>query len=344
LRPRLIRQALAARERGNIEAAFFLLREAVALRPDDDRAVLTLWDVATTCGRVAAAAEPMARFVRRQAAAGQRDIAAGSWIALAAEAPETAVDAAALVRIVPELRARVERALDDEAREHANAWLLRALRQSVDPRSGSLTPGLAFRLFEEAREIDPETARRAARVVLGSPELHETKRARVEKQLRELSRKRPKPRALARRQPAGDAMRVTEAAPVELAEQGLLVRELASAQRARIDYRAIEAVAAAEVEGLASEPMLVIDLVLRGSPTGRSGRHLLRMRRDAFDPNTLATAGVDTDQALSAFLCELLERTQAVPLPDPDSALGIRPRRFPSLGDYEREVVGRLQR
>ncbi len=353
-RPRLLRQAVGALGRGNHEAAFWLLREELERRPDDAHTVLLFWNVAATCGRAAAGAEAMARLVQRQAASGARAAAADSWIALVREVPDAVVDSASLARILPELKARAERARDGASREESSAWLLRALRQSVDPRGGALSPGLALRLFEEARGFDPASARQAARVALGSPDLHEAKRARLETWLRELERgtqdvgeSPPAPASVERRAehvPAKDDVQVTEVKPVELAEQGLLVLELADERRARIDYRAIEAVAVAHVAGLATDPVLVIDLALRSSPRHATGRRLLRMRADAFDPNSLAPSRAPDGQALCSFLAELLERTRAVPLPDPESALGVRPRHFPSLADYEREILGRLRR
>jgi hypothetical protein len=307
----------------------------------------------------------MARLVQRQAASGERAAAADSWIALVREVPDAVVDSASLARILPELKARTERARDGASREESSAWLMRALRQSVDPRGGALSPGLALRLFEEARGFDPASARQAARVALESPDLHEAKRARLETWLRELERgpqnagESPAAPASVERHAddapaasverhADDAsakdVRVTEVKPVELAEKGLLVLELADERRARVDYRAIEAVAVAHVAGLASDPVLVIDLALRSSPRHPTRRRLLRMRADAFDPNTLAPTRAPDGQALCSFLAELLERTRAVPLPDPESALGVRPRHFPSLADYEREILGRLRR
>jgi hypothetical protein len=353
-RPRLLRQAVGALGRGNHEAAFWLLREELERRPDDAHTVLLFWNVAATCGRAAAAAEAMARLVQRQAASGERASAADSWIALVRDVPDAVVDPASLARILPELRARTERARDGASREESSAWLMRALRQSVDPRGGTLSPGLALRLFEEARGLDPTSARQAARVALESPDLHEAKRARLETWLRELERgaqdgaeSPPAPACVERHAddaPAKDDVRVTEVKPVELAEKGLLVLELADERRARVDYRAIEAVAVAHVAGLAGDPVLVIDLALRSSPRHATRRRLLRMRADAFDPNALAPARARDGQALCSFLAELLERTRAVPLPDPESALGVRPRHFASLADYEHEILGRLRR
>jgi len=66
------------------------------------------------------------------------------------------------------------------------------------------------------------------------------------------------------------------------------------------------------------------------------------MRSDAFDPAVLFPDRTDAGQALRALLAELLDRSAALPLPDPDSALGVRPQRFASLADFETAVQSRL--
>jgi hypothetical protein len=47
----------------------------------------------------------------------------------------------------------------------------------------------------------------------------------------------------------------------------------------------------------------------------------------------------DEDEALRSFLSELLARSKAVPVPDPDSALGVKVRTFDELELYQREVL-----
>ena len=128
--------------------------------------------------------------------------------------------------------------------------------------------------------------------------------------------------------------------PVEIGEDGLVAYEVAQAQRTRVDYRAVEAIAAAEVTDLADEPILVALLVLRARP-GRP-RSALRMRCDTFDPASLFPDHGEAGQALRAMLSDLLERTRAIPLPSPDSALAIQPHRFESLSAFEEAVLARL--
>jgi hypothetical protein len=95
------------------------------------------------------------------------------------------------------------------------------------------------------------------------------------------------------------------------------------------------------VAGLAEAPVLVVDLVLRAPRPGRP-RSVLRIRSDGFDPAALFPERTDAGQALHALLAELLDRSGAVPLPDPDSALGVRPHRFESLVAFEAAIQSRL--
>jgi hypothetical protein len=108
-----------------------------------------------------------------------------------------------------------------------------------------------------------------------------------------------------------------------------------------VNYRAIEAIASAEIAGLADTGVIVVDLVLRTTRPGRP-RGTLRMRADSFDPAALFPDRTDAGQALRALLSELLDRSGALPLPDPDSALALRPQRFESLAAFEAATLARL--
>ncbi len=399
VRPRILRQAISAARRGNLDAAFALLREEVSERPDDPKSTLLFWGVALASERAPEAAEPMARLVRRQAALGDLEAAADQWLALATEVPGAVLDVATLARIVPVLRARYSQARGEAAQQQARERLLDALRRSVDPASGVLTPGIALRLVEEARGLDADVARRAAEAALAAPGLHEAKRARLSELVRSLADgrwpeaplpppsppARPTARALRVTPPAtnpaaiaiavptppaprpessasaasaelprsaprvapmppaaaSSALRVVEIIPVELTDDGLVAWEVANEQRTRVHYRAIEAVAAAEVLGLAETGVIVIDLILRSTRPGRP-RSSLRMRSNAFDPAALFPERTDAGQALRALLSEVLDRSGATPLPSPDSALALRPQRFESLAAFQTETLARL--
>jgi hypothetical protein len=147
---------------------------------------------------------------------------------------------------------------------------------------------------------------------------------------------------LAARMPPPGGFRVSQVIPVELSDDGLVALEGEDDRRTRIDYRAIEAIAVGEVAELDDAPVLVMDLLL-GAPRPGRPRNVLRMRSDEFDPALLFPERTDAGQALRALLAELLDRSGAVPLPDPDSALAVRPQRFESLEAFESAVRARLE-
>ena len=444
VRPRLMSQAIAASRRGNLDAAFALLREEVGERPGDPRSTLLFWGTALACERAPDAAAPMARLVRDMAAAGRTAEALDQWLALVGEVPGAVQDVATLARLVPVLRTRYSEARGEKAQQAARERLIDALRRCIDPTSGSLTPAIALRLVEESRGLEPDVARRAAEAALASPGLHEAKRARLAELVHALDagrwpeppvapppppvraatvsppapvrsapaaapapvRAAPRPAppspapartasaasagpaaptapapaasappatsaplarpapaaaplrasvspaaepAQAERRPAasvfavaaGGALRTLEITPVELSEEGLVAWELAGEQRTRVHYRAIEAIATAEIADLGASGVIVIDLHLRATRPGRP-RSSLRMRADAFDPAKLFPDRTDAGQALRALLSELLDRSGALPLPDPDSALAVRPQRYECLAAFEAAMLARL--
>ncbi len=64
----------------------------------------------------------------------------------------------------------------------------------------------------------------------------------------------------------------------------------------------------------------------------------MRLLSNSFDPRALV-GGEDQMQAFRAFLEMVLDVSEAVPLPDPDSARGKPFSSFTTVGAYEREVL-----
>jgi hypothetical protein len=118
-------------------------------------------------------------------------------------------------------------------------------------------------------------------------------------------------------------IKVMEAMPTRLREEAVALQLLAG-RKVGIDYAKIEAVAVAEVRGLADHPVVVIDLVLNWGDLGDSTLRVARLRSDGFDPRMVIAAPTDPAEALRSFISELLARSNAVPLPD---------------SDYQREVL-----
>jgi hypothetical protein len=189
LRPPVLRHAVAALRRGNLDAAFALLREEVKERPGRAESALLFWNVALSCERASEAADAMAKLVRSEAGADESlDQAANHWAALVTAVPDAVVDVSALVKLLPLLRSRSEQARGEAAKLEAYGLWTDTLRRCVDPRHGSLAPALALRLVEEARGVDADVARRAAQVALQSSGLHEARRTRLQELLASLER------------------------------------------------------------------------------------------------------------------------------------------------------------
>lgn len=407
----VLQQALAARERGNLEAAFWLLNEEFTHRPAPDVA-LHYWDVALSLGRVDLATDAGVALVESHAAAGEPELAAQHWLELVKDAPDVLVSPAAIVTILPVLKQRLAEARDDgpEDRETLAGLLRRAVRHAVDPRNTGLHPGVALRLFEQGRDVNPEAARRAAEAALESPHLHETKRARLSdwlagKPLEPLeARPAPSPRpklepgepvasaglsrdeiqAAARRLPrpspgpqtgptgkpatktgpepatvapaarawpetptpaaraetAAEAPervdrtpRVAAATLESLDDEGIV---LGGPGARRLAWDDIEAVAAAEVMGLEDHPVALVDLIPNWTRRQQEPLEILRLRVVELDLGRLVTRKHALGSDFAALMGDIMERSSAIPLPDPESALGTRITCFESPALYLR--------
>lgn len=170
-----LERAMEAREQGDLEQAWALLREEAERSPDDIDVSIALWDAAVARQVPEEAAPALATAIRKCAGQGDLDLAIGYWTELNNLVPTALVDPGTLLRMVPSLREQMQ---DERA--------VRALRHSVDPANSGLSAGLALRAFEEARDLDPPTALRAARRVLEFDGLAKKKRERARELAAEL--------------------------------------------------------------------------------------------------------------------------------------------------------------
>jgi hypothetical protein len=171
---RVLKKAQAAHARGNPSMAHRLLATELQAKPTDERLVVAFWRTCVVLQRGSEASEPLMRVIRRQAASGDLDEAARLWCELIDAVVDARIDAGTLIRIAIVLR------------DHAPDRAVHALRAAIEPETPGLTNGLATRVVEQARELDPPTALLAAQWVLQSADLAEAKRARLEGWVTEL--------------------------------------------------------------------------------------------------------------------------------------------------------------
>ena len=377
--PAALQHAVAARERGNLEAAFWLFNEEFSRRPNDLSVALPYWDVALSFGRGDIASPAGVKLVEIRAANGETELAAQHWIELIKEAPDALVSPITIATILPALKERLAKANDDgpDDRQVLAGYLRSAVRHAVDPRNTGLHPGVALRIFQEGRKVNPEASRRAAEIALESPHLHEAKRERLIQWLAGNHAEAPEPEAsppLKQAEPEPDRanarihrlsedeiataaarLRKSNAAPLDTAmaepsirptfECGTLVGIeddaliVKGAPNGRLPYDDIQAVAVAEIMGLEDQSVTVIDLVLNWIRRYDEPLKIIRLRLNDLDLESLVTHTHTLGSHFAALMGDILERTRAIPLPDPESALGTRITCYESPERYEQAAL-----
>jgi hypothetical protein len=161
------------------------------------------------------------KLVETRAAAGESELAAQHWLELVKEVPDALVSPIAIATILPALKRRLARSNDDEPEDPSTlaGYVRRAVQHAVDPRNTGLHPGVALRIFEEGREINPEASRRAAEAALESPYLHEAKRERLSEWLGGKIDEAPTPEPNAPQKPATREPRAAETKSNGLSEE-----------------------------------------------------------------------------------------------------------------------------
>ncbi len=372
----VLQHAAAARERGNLQAALWLLNEEFNLRSYDESVAVPYWEIALALGRVDIASPAGVKLVEARAAAGESELAAQHWLELVKEAPDALVSPVAIATILPALKSRLARSGDEgpDDRSTLAGSVHRAVQHAVDPRNTGLHPGVALRIFEEGREINPEASRRAAEAALESPHLHEAKRERLSEWLGGKIDEVPVPEPSAPQKPAkreSDAVRanghglseeeIEKAAarlrrskpaprvPVEITastgsrvERGILIRieddalVVQGAPNGRLPYDDIQAVAVAGIMGLEDQAITVIDLIPNWTRRKDEPLEIVRLRLNDLDLESLVTREHTFCSDFAALMGDIMERTSAVPLPDPESALGTRITCYRNQEIYER--------
>ncbi len=207
---RVLKKAEAAHARGNPAMAHRLLDKELRAKPSDEQLAVAFWRTCVVLERGPDASAPLMRVIRRLAAAGNFDEAANLWCDLMDVVVDARADAGTLIRIASVLRER----RSDRA--------VHALRAALEPQTPGLTTGLATRIVEQARELDPPTALLAAQWVLQSPDLAAAKRARLEGWVTELEQNM-----------ASDSVRPSPASSPTAPNPGRAVSATIQAQRPR---------------------------------------------------------------------------------------------------------------
>jgi membrane associated rhomboid family serine protease len=171
----LLDRVFELRTSGQKDAAFALLSGSLRGHADQPEVVEAFWELAGELRKIEDAASLVLSLAGDSASHGDDGEAVRIWKDVAERAANVPVPRRLILRMLPILLARDERAL-----------AIASLRRAFDPRLGELRTGQALQLLEAARELDPPAALRAARRVLESTELPIEKRGRIESLAAEL--------------------------------------------------------------------------------------------------------------------------------------------------------------
>lgn len=108
------------------------------------------------------------------------------------------------------------------------------------------------------------------------------------------------------------------------------------APNGRLPYDDIQAVAVAKIVGLEDQPVTVIDLILNWTRRKDEPLEIVRLRLNDLDLESLVTRKHALGSDFAALMSDIMERTSAIPLPDPESALGTRIICYKNPELYER--------
>jgi membrane associated rhomboid family serine protease len=357
--PRL-RSAMRARAAKRPREALELLAQHLAAEPEHYEAAVAAWEVSRELGRDAEITASLLRVIRIELRRGFTAAAIDHWLDLARGGIPERTEPTLLIQMALLLR---------EHDHHPEA--VRALRCALERSEDRENHVLAARIARAARGLDPGTTETAAWRALASAELTLPERQALEDMIGEVlatpaaraaslariagartaapaeaapgARMDPAPAPAAR--PAAIEIETNQrvldavlAVPLELGSDGVEI-QTNQGQKKLVRYERIEAVAVAAVHGIAAKPVILVDLVLNWMTPKNETLRVIRMRGDQFDPRRVLADQSSPTEALRVFVKTVLERSNAIALPDREAALGQPFSSFEELAIYQRAVL-----
>ncbi len=347
-----LEEALEARQAGEMEKAEEILVARLKVNPGDFDAAMAYWDVRRDVGDIAPAIPFVLRVFRDAFRKGENDLVALRWPEVIEMAPTGSID--------PALAARVAEAMGDEIAESV-------CQATVDAGAAGVTPatpsGVLIRLARVGAAAGATSARGLAEQALASLDLPDETRAEMEGLLTgpllsvapASSACQPAPETGlepgdSQGEPAEEAVEMPRTlAPedhqleimegVPTAWEGGVLTLMINGQNRPMNLSQVQAIAVGGIVEPGQAPFVIVDLMLDAPWSKRVKFRIIRVLSTAFDPSALA-AGPDPMSCFKQLLVEVFEVSGAVPLPDPDAAVGNPFARFSTIGEYEAEVIG----
>lgn len=133
------------------------------------------------------------------------------------------------------------------------------------------------------------------------------------------------------------SLKALTAVPVD-ARDGWIEIDVEGRGKTKLPLERIQAIVMAGVSGIATRPILVVDLALNWTDAAGEPLKVIRLRSDQFDPRRFEPGEVNPLEALTAWVRRLQIRTEATCLPSRDILEGVFAR-YDSVEAYENEVL-----
>jgi len=171
-------EVMCLREQGRIDEAFALLEAQIKRSAVDLQELRAYWEVALACCKQQQALSKLIEVCQTLLERGKEDAVLELWLEMSRTVNE--------ISAPPRLLIKVAALLLQEGHQELGQSALRGCLEEDGAKS--LTPGLALRIVELAREPFPELAARAARQAIRAEELDEAKRDRLVHLLKSLEK------------------------------------------------------------------------------------------------------------------------------------------------------------
>jgi len=313
-------------EGGDPTGAIDTLIKELSERPENLDAAVALWNICFNQENVAPAVPHMLAAIGRAVRTGDREFVLDHW--------EDFLRSNIPVSLEPIVGLKISEILADEGRG-VDACDTLAMIEEID---GTTPAPIHLRLSRLAVAVDSPDAARIIERALAHPDLPPDDRSELETArmaVGEVSSVLEEKTAEAP-QEIRHTLQTMPAVPTGISGD---ILNLDVKGRARtLPFETIQAVAVCGIARASEPPVLLVDLLL-DSPWGdREAIRSVRLMSNTFDPRSLVP-GENQLQAFRAFLRRILDASDAVPLPDPDSARGTPFRSFTNIGAYQREIL-----
>lgn len=360
-----LQKVFRARTRGDADQAYAMLIAEMRRSARNRDAVMTFWEMSIERSETERAVPAMLQLVSEELRRGAGEVAVAHWRELVQHAPEARVEPTSLLRLVPFIRST-------DGDEPA----VLALQQAMDSGRDGPTAAVAAEIARLAADLDADLTRAAAEHALADPQLDPARRAELDSLVNHVRKTDASQAAAEPKQdlPAnafyeeqdrsgfGEVVDLTEfgspgesfpedlvfaAIPVSLDADGITL-ECEDGTQVRVAHASLSVVSVAGVHGLGPKPIVLIDLFTATSAgpseaqTGESPLRIYRLRCDRFDPRRLVAGAENPLSALRALLDQILQHSQARPLPDSRGARANPVSIFDSLGAYQASAYGQL--